>query len=301
MSMSICDADQTNNMLNIVRAAQGVASQYILKGAPISATIKVALQKQAGQQPEIVPRSRSNGFDYDGTQNSLVFYGSWRPPAGGLDITASYRSFEECTPSQEVCDGIDNDCNGEIDEIDADNDGVGLCQGDCDDNNPNVYPGQTEVCNGVDDDCNSFVDEGFDKDNDGYTTCGGDCNDNDPLINPGAIEICNGIDDNCNNKIDEGFDQDGDGVTTCAGDCDDNNRDIYPGAQEVCDCQDNNCNFLVDEGFDQDGDGWTTCGDCQGRFDCNDNDPAINPSAMERCDGKDNDCDGVTDPINICG
>ena len=317
MSMSICDADQTANVENIVRAAQGVASSYVLKHPPISATIKVAMQTIAGQPPQIVPRSRSDGFDYDGTQNSLMFYGTWRPEEDNLDITASYRSFEECIPEPEICDGIDNDCNGEIDEIDADQDGWGLCEGDCDDTDPNVHPGAEEVCNGKDDNCNGFIDEGFDQDNDGWTTCGGDCDDTDPTIHPEATEYCNGVDDDCDGLTDEGFDQDGDGWTTCAGDCDDTNPDIHPDAEEVCDCIDNNCNCPgdtngdgivcgpgdvgVDEGFDEDGDGWTTCGDCDGTFDCDDTDDTIYPGAPELCDGKDNDCDGETDPQWACG
>jgi len=44
---------------------------------------------------------------------------------------------------------------------DNDLDGVTTCAGDCNDNNPNVYPGHAEVCgNGIDDNCNGYVDEG---------------------------------------------------------------------------------------------------------------------------------------------
>jgi len=317
MSMSICDADQTNNVQNIVRAASGVASSYVLSHAPISATIKVAMQRAAGQLPEYVPRSRSDGFDYDGTQNSLLFYGTWRPEEDNLDITASYRSFEECIPEPEICDGIDNDCNGFIDETDADQDGWGLCEGDCDDSDPNVHPGAEEVCNGKDDNCNGFVDEGFDQDNDGWTTCGGDCNDEDATIHPEATEYCNGVDDDCDGLTDEGFDEDGDGWATCMGDCDDTDPNVHPEAEEICDCKDNDCDCPgdtnndgvvcgpgdvgVDEDFDEDGDGWTTCGDCEGTFDCDDTDDTIYPGAPELCDDKDNDCDGETDPQWACG
>jgi len=46
-------------------------------------------------------------------------------------------------------------------EPDADSDGWSPCNGDCDDNNPAVYPGHREVCgNGIDDDCDGLVDEG---------------------------------------------------------------------------------------------------------------------------------------------
>ena len=84
----------------------------------------------------------------------------------------------------EVCDGDDNDGDGEIDEgfdtrlffLDHDGDGYGTfvfsvraCEApplhvdnadDCDDREPNRHPGAAEVCNGVDDDCDDAADEG---------------------------------------------------------------------------------------------------------------------------------------------
>jgi len=152
----------------------------------------------------------------------------------------------------EICDGIDNNCNGQIDEgftlntyyADNDNDGFGnpnsfiqRCsqpQGyvtnnsDCNDNNNAINPNATEVCDGIDNNCNGQVDEGLtlttyyaDADNDsygnpnssvqrcsqpqGYVTNNSDCNDNNANVNPAATEICgNGLDDNCNGQVDEG-------------------------------------------------------------------------------------------------
>ncbi len=78
----------------------------------------------------------------------------------------------------EGCNGVDDDCDGEVDEdFDADADGVTTCgadgtsgtaDDDCDDGDPDVFPGQTETCNdGADNDCDGDVDEGcsgFDHD-----------------------------------------------------------------------------------------------------------------------------------------
>lgn len=88
--------------------------------------------------------------------------------------------------SNEICNNIDDNCNEEIDEglptqtlfIDADNDNFGnhlidtiTClfeiagyvsdNTDCDDTNPNIYPGAEEISNGIDDDCNQLIDEGI--------------------------------------------------------------------------------------------------------------------------------------------
>ena len=116
--------------------------------------------------------------------------------------------------AQEVCNGTDDDCDGEIDEgFDADADGwvscaIGAKVADCDDDDALINPGAQEVCNGKDDDCDGKIDEGFDKDNDGFYTCARsglppDCDDADGMIRPSASELCNGRDDDCDGKIDE--------------------------------------------------------------------------------------------------
>lgn len=69
-------------------------------------------------------------------------------------------------PTTERCDNLDNDCDGDTDEgFDRDNDGffpitcTGYGYDDCDDRNPNRYPGATEVCDNIDNDCDGDVDE----------------------------------------------------------------------------------------------------------------------------------------------
>ena len=169
---------------------------------------------------------------------------------------------------------------------------------DCDDDDPNIFPGQPELCDREDNDCDDVVDEepgdgtGYmvDQDNDGYgvnesvvysctalaglVTMGNDCDDGDPLIHPGATEVCDGADNNCDDSIDgedaiDGvlfyLDGDGDGYGL---------TDQYTRA----------CNQPPGYGAD--------------RGDCDDTNDQIHPLAAEYCDGLDNDCDTFRDEDN---
>ena len=150
----------------------------------------------------------------------------------------------------EVCNGEDDDCDGQVDEglgstwyRDADGDGWG------DDATSAQACAQPS----------------------GYAATGSDCDDADPAVHPEAEEVCNGLDDDCDGTADEGLtletwhlDADGDGwggastsVSACtapsgyladASDCDDTNAEIHPGASEACNARDDDCSGLIDDG-----------------------------------------------------
>ena len=110
----------------------------------------------------------------------------------------------------ELVDGIDNDCDSQIDERtpagDDDGDSVSELDGDCNDNDNETYPGAPEQPDFKDNDCDGTVDEKTslsDDDGDGFAEVDNDCNDRNPDIHPAAIEYCDGIDNNCNNLRDE--------------------------------------------------------------------------------------------------
>lgn len=159
----------------------------------------------------------------------------------------------------EICDGIDNDCDEVVPdiELDLDADGVATCEGDCDDGDENRFPGNTEDCDGVDNDCDDMVPpQELDTDADGYRGCESDCDDADASRFPGNPEVCDDVDNDCNDEVDDGLDffdvfpdADGDGYgdaagvsSVCeqpidtlleAGDCDDSSAAVHPGAEEI--------------------------------------------------------------------
>lgn len=307
-----------------------------------------------------------------------------------------YYSFEDCDDNNaaispnalELCDGIDNNCNGLTDDtqtftyyVDVDQDGFGsdaismdTCllfapagftdnNADCDDANASINPDALEACDGIDNNCNGLVDDTqfytyyADADQDGfgsqivsidtcllpvpagYVTNNEDCDDTNAAINPFADEVCDGLDNDCNGLVDDAFiftyyadaDQDGYGtentsIDTClvfapAGyvsnnlDCDDSDFFINPDAVEECDGFDNNCNGATDEGLalftyfaDLDADGFgssisvfETCestapfGYVTNGDDCDDSNADVNPDAPEIIDGIDNNCNGLID------
>ncbi len=193
--------------------------------------------------------------------------------------------------ADEVCDGLDNDCDGNVDP-DMDGDGWAACAGDCDDQNPVIHPEAVELCNNVDDDCDGYVDDELDQDGDGFRWCAGDCDDQNPSVYWGAPELCDGVDNDCDGEFLDGgeSDYDGDGYLTCSGDCDDWDPSVNPGAEDICNGIDDNCDGVVAQiDSDLDGDGFLGC------EECDDTDPLVNPGAPELCDGLNNDCDDQID------
>jgi hypothetical protein len=242
--------------------------------------------------------------DSDGYGNPSVTTRSCNLPAGYTsNATDCYDGDATAHPSgTEAADGVDDDCDGIVDEgtdaYDDDGDGYAENGGDCDDGDGGTSPATLETCNGLDDDCDGTTDEGtdcYDDDRDGRSEDAGDCNDNDGSIGPGEAEIDgNLVDDDCDGIIDAGiFDPDGDGYTADGGDCDDHSASAHPGATETANGVDDDCDGVVDEGtaaYDDDHDGQT-----ENAGDCNDADADVSTGSSETANGLDDDCDGLVD------
>ncbi len=284
----------------------------------------------------------------------------------------------------EVCnDGIDDDCDGLVDDDDPSVDPAGLsswyadvdddlygdaadvieaCDAppdrvenadDCDDTRDMRNPDAVEVCNGIDDDCDGDVDiDDFDLDvATAFTFFLDDDGDGlgDPAVSvvdctPPAMHVSN--DQDCDDGdpavlqarnwlLDSDMDGVGGGAATSACDapspdhapaiagvdCDDTNPLVFPGQVEVCNGgTDDDCDGLADDAdpdldrdtalvlfVDGDGDGYgdpdspvraCTPGPSASvdDLDCDDADPNVNPDGVEVCNrGVDDDCSGTAD------
>ena len=200
--------------------------------------------------------------------------------------------------ADDLCDGIDQDCDGVVDNdsppvavySDADGDGYGddatatlecvvpegavTVGGDCNDADFAYNPDATEDDCADPNDYNCDGSVGFaDSDADGFAACA-DCDDGDGAVNPDAAEVCNGFDDDCDALIDVADDSlDPATETTVYADADSDSYGDSATATLVC---------TVPEGS-------VTRGE-----DCDDTDGAYNPGATEGdcTDPNDYNCDG---------
>ncbi len=203
----------------------------------------------------------------------------------------------------EVCNGIDDDCDGVADNNgaepgtwypDSDGDGWGDGSGtstvacdqpsgtaefgtDCNDDDDTVYPGAAEDCAAtVDANCDGSV--GFvDNDNDGYAACE-ECDDADPNRNPGLPELCDAadLDEDCDGNADDADVEGATGTITWWPDTDgDGEGDASVASTDSCD---------------------PTGSWAENDTDCDDTDFTVYAGAAEQCDDSvDNNCDGQVD------
>ncbi len=200
-------------------------------------------------------------------------------PAGAVCVGGACKSEPGCGRATEVCNGIDDDCDGNIDEgfdLSADPANCGVCGSVCPAGErcaDSVCTGgcvpYPELCNGLDDDCDGVTDEEFTCQqgatgicttscgSTGMRTCGSDCTWGS--CEP-PVEVCNGLDDDCDGLTDEGLRCGvcGNGVVEPGEECDDGNDVTGDGCEpdcrmtcvpvpEICNGLDDDCDGTIDE------------------------------------------------------
>jgi hypothetical protein len=178
------------------------------------------------------------GSPCDGGDSDLCQEGTWicNEEKNGLVCSDSTED------NAELCNGIDDDCDGVIpdNENDYDHDGFRKCQGDCNDLDINIFPNNPydDCQDGIDNNCDGV--DGKDMDHDGYGAGYGcpDCNDGNASVNPDAVDFVDAdhIDNNCDGV--DGTDADHDGYPTMENDpsgtdCNDGNPGINPSVNDL--------------------------------------------------------------------
>ncbi len=190
---------------------------------------------------EGVTTTYSRDADNDGYGTGAQTTQACQRPAGYANNSddCNDANFAVKPGATEICNGLDDNCSGAIDEGNPGGgqacaaagqgvcaQGVTFCTGGALQCAPTHAP-SAEVCDGRDNDCDGQTDEGVvgntyyrDFDGDGYgnaaqstQACSApagyvanstDCNDNESRVKPGAAEVCDGLDNNCNGSNDEG-------------------------------------------------------------------------------------------------
>ncbi len=375
-----CDSDEDEDKCpnGTWDCPSGVGSPVCQGDLPVEEVCNGVDDDCDGKVDEVFPQM---GLACDSEEDEdLCAKGTWTCPENASEPVCNGDE-----PKMEVCNGVDDDCDGQVDEAfpqmglpcDSEEDedkcpngtwacpvgsGKPVCEGD----QPKL-----EICNGIDDNCDGLTDPPgttgcknfyIDADSDGYgyaplvsCMCGdkgqapytsvaaGDCNDSNSAVNPLAAEVCNQVDDDCDGDVDNfgatgcqnryrDHDGDGFGVTSdfqcvcgskgeykavAANDCNDDDPKIYPGADEYCNGKDDNCSFTTDEEgslgcnkyyYDGDGDNYGVkdfykCAckpagiyKAENFGDCNDENKLIHPGQPEKCaNNLDDDCNLLTD------
>ncbi|MDY0000030.1 MAG: MopE-related protein [Polyangia bacterium] len=302
----------------------GFNSSTCAGGTEFNPYRQACLLNQAGIPVYVIVAAAStqanNIANYGGTGSAIVanFTNQNEVKAALLSIIA------EAVPSGEVCNGLDDNCNGQIDE------GVK--------NACTSYPQwcAVELCNGLDDNCDGQIDEGLPP-----NACGGPCgvpvpaeipcNGIDDDCNPATpdqpagctcgVEYCNGQDDDCDGLVDDDDPDMPNNTVACGpnpalGICRQGtlvcnygnpicNGAIYPQA-ETCNGLDDNCNGIVDDVIYNPAECIIpdcTSGCCDGHWACVSGVDTCVPSsiqAQEECNALDDDCDGRIDEGAMC-